>query len=116
MWPDAVNGLFEILGGFAILDHCRQLYKDKMVRGASWKAVAFFTVWGYWNLFFYPHLDQWWSFSGGVFIAATNMLWIGMMLYYIRREKELRALIPEPEGRSAMLAKRVRLYSEINDA
>ncbi len=115
MWPDIINGSFEILGGFAILDHCRQLYKDKMVRGASWKAVAFFTIWGYWNLFFYPHLDQWWSFRGGVFIAAANMLWIGMMLYYIRKEKR-EPLSNVPTSRVAMLAKRVRLYKELNDA
>jgi hypothetical protein len=84
---DFVNGAFELFGGVAILAHCRQLYKDKQVRGASWAATAFFTAWGWWNLYYYPHLDQWLSFAGGVVIVLANTLWISMMLYYIRRER-----------------------------
>ena len=57
-----------------------------MVRGVSWMATTFFTSWGYWNLYYYPHLDQWWSFAGGVLIVVANTLWIGMMIYYIRQE------------------------------
>lgn len=85
--PDLINGAFEALGGFAILGHCWRLYKDKQVRGASWFATVFFTAWGVWNLYYYPHLDQWLSFTGGLFIVAANTLWVGLMLYYIRQEK-----------------------------
>lgn len=86
-WQDLVNGSFEMFGGMAVLLHCRQLYRDKIVRGVSWVATAFFTTWGVWNLYFYPHLDQWLSFAGGIMIVSVNALWIGMKLYYIRRER-----------------------------
>lgn len=117
MSPDLINGIFESAGAAAILDHCWQLWKDKSVRGVSWKAVTFFTLWGYWNLFYYPHLDQWWSFWGGVFIVASNMLWLCMMLYYIRAESTTDARVTEDGvrySRKAELARRVRAYVEVN--
>jgi hypothetical protein len=40
-----------------------------------------------WNLYYYPHLDQWWSFAGGLVIVAANVLWIGLMVYYLWRER-----------------------------
>jgi hypothetical protein len=86
-WQDLVNGAFEIGGGLMVLLHCRQLYRDKQVRGASWIATAFFASWGWWNLYYYPHLNQWLSFAGGVVIVLANTLWVFMMLYYIRRER-----------------------------
>jgi hypothetical protein len=86
-WQDGVNGLYELLAGAAVLMHCWRLYKDKKVRGASWIATAFFFSWGLWNLYYYPHLDQWLSFVGGLGIVAANCVWLTMMLYYIRNEK-----------------------------
>jgi len=86
-YPDLVNSLFEFSGGFFILLHCRRLFKDKQVKGVSIFATTFFTSWGYWNLFYYPHLDQWLSFIGGLFIVAANSVWVGMMIYYLRRER-----------------------------
>lgn len=88
MTPDMINGLFEACGSVAIFAHCHRLWKDKQVRGASWLATAFFTAWGFWNLYYYPHLDQWWSFAGGIGIATANLLWVGMMVYYIRKENK----------------------------
>ena len=63
-----------------------QLYRDKCIRGVHWSATLFFASWGYWNLFYYPHLDQWWSFSGGVSIVAANTVWVAQMFYYGRKE------------------------------
>lgn len=82
MLPDLLNGLFEALGGLMILNHCRVLFKDKEVKGVSILSTCFFTSWGLWNLFYYPHLDQWWSFAGGVVIVCANALWITLMLWY----------------------------------
>ena len=87
MWPDLVNGLFEGLAGFMILNHCRVLYKDKKVRGISVLSTFFFSLWGVWNLFYYPHLGQWISFVGGLFIVAANFLWVYLLVYYTRKEK-----------------------------
>jgi len=84
-WPDKINGLYEAVGGFFILLHCWRLYKDKKVKGVSIVAVIFFTSWGVWNLWYYPHLNQWMSFVGGLFIVVSNSLWIWLLIRYRKR-------------------------------
>ena len=86
-WFDLINSLFEISGGFFIGISILKTYKDKIVRGVSWLTVSFFAVWGYWNLFYYPSLNQWLSFSGGVFIVTMNTIWIVQLIYYTYKEK-----------------------------
>lgn len=83
---DIVNGLFETAGGFFILLSILKLHREKIVRGVSWIHVGFFSSWGYWNLYFYPSLDQWFSFWGGVLLVASNTYWLGQMVFYIARE------------------------------
>ncbi len=81
-WQDIVNGAFEAAAGFAVLNHCFALHRDKAVRGLSVASTAFFTLWGLWNLYYYPHLDQFWSFAGGVFITIANAIYVGMLVHY----------------------------------
>jgi hypothetical protein len=83
--PDLINGLFELVGGLFVFDHCRALYRDKKVMGVSVIATGAFFAWGVWNLFYYPHLDQWLSFAGGIVIVSGNCLWLAMLLHYSRR-------------------------------
>lgn len=85
--PDLMNGIFELGGAFALYQNVRTLRQDKMVRGVHWLPTGFFAAWGLWNLFYYPNLDQWFSFFGGVAIVSINLLWLGMMVYYMRKEK-----------------------------
>jgi hypothetical protein len=80
--PDVVNGLFEFGGSLMLWRNVYQLYKDKMVRGVHWGPTAFFMSWGFWNLYFYPHLDQIWSFAGGISIVLANTVWFFQMLKY----------------------------------
>lgn len=82
--PDVINGLFEFVGGFFILNHARVLYRHKLVKGVSVLSTVFFSSWGIWNLYYYPVLDQWWSFAGGLSITLANLLWISLMFYYIK--------------------------------
>ena len=84
---DNVNGLFETVGGAFVLLNVLRLYRDKKVRGVSPATVAFFTVWGFWNLVYYPALDQWWSALGASSVALVNTIWLGQMIYYISKEK-----------------------------
>lgn len=84
MWPDLINGLFEALGGLAIWANVKRIRRDKLVRGVDLRATLFFTSWGYWNLFYYPHLNQWISFAGGLMIVAGNTAWI----YYAWRYRK----------------------------
>jgi hypothetical protein len=87
LWPDAVNAAFELAGGLFILLSVLKLHRDKQVRGVSWVHVSFFALWGYWNLFFYPHLDQWLSFAGGLVIVTANTLWVVQLIYYTLKER-----------------------------
>lgn len=87
---DLINGLFEVLAGLMVLNHCRVLYADKVVRGVSVATTVFFTAWGIWNLFYYPALGQPWSFAGGLVMVAANALYVGMLLHYTDRLRPVR--------------------------
>lgn len=82
MINDYVNATFEIMGGGFVLDHCRIVLRDKAVKGLSIVSVFFFTLWGYWNIYYYPSLGQWASFWGGVFIVIANTWWVTLLLKY----------------------------------
>lgn len=83
--PDVINGAFELLGGLTTGLNIRALMRDKQVRGVDWRLTFFYTAWGLWNLFYYPHLGQWASFAGGVVIVAGNLVWLALVIHYRRR-------------------------------
>ena len=83
-WADTTNGLYEVLGGLLVLNHCRAVLRDKAVAGVSIVSVALFTTWGMWNLYYYPSLGQWCSFGGGIVIMSANALWVMLLLRYRR--------------------------------
>lgn len=89
IWQDKMNGLFEFAGGLFILLSCIKLYRDKKVRGISFVHVGYFTLWGYWNIYYYPYLDQWISFIGGLSVVLMNTIWLLMLICYLRKEKIL---------------------------
>ena len=82
---DIINGLFECAGGLFIALHCWQLYIQKDVKGVSMTAFAFFAIWGYWNLYYYPSLNQIASFVGGCLVVVMNTFWVIMAIYYVRK-------------------------------
>ena len=83
--PDFINGVFECFGSAFIFLHIIKLHRDKQVRGVSIIATIFFALWGFWNLYFYPHNGLTMSFIGGCFIVVANCIWIGQMFYYKNR-------------------------------
>lgn len=76
---DLINGGFEAVAALFTLNHCRVLLRDRAVAGVSIASMAFFTLWGVWNLWFYPHLGQAWSFAGGVLLVAANALYVALL-------------------------------------
>lgn len=80
--PDLINGTYECLGGIFLLNNCLHLYKDREIKGVSLITSTFFCSWGYWNLWYYPYLNQWMSFVGGCLVVIANTLWILMAIYY----------------------------------
>jgi hypothetical protein len=87
---DLINGCYECLGGLFISFSIVRLYKDKIVRGVSFWPVLFFQTWGIWNLIFYPSVECWLSFYGGLCVTTANTIWLIQMFYYIHREKSLK--------------------------
>jgi hypothetical protein len=85
MIPDLINALFESVSGAMLWINVFQILKDKSVRGVHWLPTLFFTVWGYWNLFYYPHLNQWLSFAGGLIMVAGNTTWMFLIFRYWRK-------------------------------
>lgn len=84
--PDLINGVFEATGSVAVWANVRRLYRDKIIKGVCWQPMVFFSSWGVWNLYYYPHLGQWLSFLGGISIALANIVWTAMAVYYLRRK------------------------------
>lgn len=84
---DLFNAVFELGGCLLVLLSIRQTLRDKQVRGVHWGTVLFFACWGYWNLYYYPHLGQWLSLAGGIGVTVANSTWVGLLIYYSRKEK-----------------------------
>ena len=86
-WADAVNGSFEMSSGFLLWNNVRILIRQKEVRGVSIITTTVFALWGYWNLYYYPSLNQWLSFIGGLNVVAANTVWVILAIYYTRRSR-----------------------------
>ena len=89
MSADLINGAFEAVGAFLILNHCRAVLHDKAVAGVSVLSTAVFAVWSFWNLYYYPSLGQWWSFTGGLAIVVANCWYVSLLVKhrFIAEEK-----------------------------
>jgi hypothetical protein len=84
-WPDIVNACFEAGAALAIVLSILRLRREKMVMGYDPITVAFFTVWGGWNIYFYgPALGQWFSLGAGIVVFVTNFVCVSHMYWYIR--------------------------------
>jgi hypothetical protein len=79
---DKINSGFELAGGFFIILHILRVLHDKSVAGVSVMTVLFFTIWGYWNLYYYKSIRQKWSLRATYFITAMNSVWLVLLIYY----------------------------------
>jgi len=82
MTPDIINALFEFVGAIAAFHNCKVAFRDKSVKGVSIVSTTYFTSWGIWNLYYYPNLNQIYSFYGGCFLTIANFVWILLMIKY----------------------------------
>lgn len=85
MTSDLFNGAFEATSAAFVTLNVRQLILDKQIKGLSLIPATFFAAWGGFNLWFYPHLNLWWSFAGGVLLTTVSMLWLGLAIYFQRK-------------------------------
>lgn len=87
MSPDVINALFELGGAVAVFLSVLRTIKERNMAGVSGAHVAFFLAWGLWNLFYYPNLDQFWSFAAGAILTAVNFAFAMLWLKYGRTKK-----------------------------
>jgi len=83
--PDLINGIFEFGIAIPLAKGVMMLRSDKIVRGFYWPTIAWTTAWGLWNLYYYPHLDQWLSFVGGLLVVSVNLTWLAHVYWYANR-------------------------------
>ena len=86
MLPDLINGLFEGLGALLIWLNVKTLIQTKQLIGFRLSVVAFFAAWGYWNLFYYPSLNQPISTAFALVLALGNTFYTVLALIYRRRD------------------------------
>ena len=84
---DLINGSYELLGAIFQSLNVYKTFKDKMIRGVHWGSILFFTTWGWFNLLYYPHLDQPFSTFGAGMLALVNTIWICQIVYYWRKNE-----------------------------
>jgi hypothetical protein len=85
MKMDLINALFELGGTFMMLPSLERVYRTKIVQGVHWLTPLFFWLWGLWNIFYYPSLDQGLSFIAGCLLFVTNTAWLYLILRYTPR-------------------------------
>ncbi len=79
---DIANAVFELGGACLLWINVKKLQADKQVRGVFWPVTGFFGVWGLWNLYYYPSLDQWASFAAGIVLVSANIVWVCLAIHY----------------------------------
>lgn len=86
MIPDLINASFEVFASVVSTLSLIAIYKAKRIVGASPWPTVFFSAWGLWNLFYYPHLGQFLSTGAAIGMLGINVTWL--YLYYVYKEKE----------------------------
>ena len=82
MINDIINGIFRLIVTPFILLSVRKLLKDKQVKGVCWMHISLFAVWGYWGLYYFSSLNQWWSFAGECLVVVANTFYAITLIYY----------------------------------
>jgi hypothetical protein len=82
MTGDVVNAAFEMVGSAFTWMNVLRVRRDRGYAGIYLPAILFFFSWGFWNLFYYPSLGQWWSFGAGLSLVCANLAWVVAMVYY----------------------------------
>lgn len=82
MTPDHINSMFLLAGGSLNFLNVRRILVDRSVAGVSpWPTLMFF-LWGLWDCYYFPHLDQWWSLGGTMVACLPNGMWLYFYFKY----------------------------------
>lgn len=66
-----------------------RLQRDRSVKGIVWQLTIGYWLWGVWNMVYYgPVLDQWASWTAGLFVVTGNFVWLVLWLKILWEEKK----------------------------
>ena len=82
---DLVNGLFESGGAFLTWINVYKICKDKETKGVFYPVWIFMSLWGLWNLYYYPSVGHYISFYAGIVLVLGNIFWVILAFIYNRR-------------------------------
>lgn len=91
---DGINALFELGGAIAVIPSIMKLLSDRHHAGVSAWTMMFFSAWGWWNLLYYPHLDQMLSTIGAAFLAVANTTYLILLVRFGARAQRARRASP----------------------
>ena len=80
--PDLINALFNVGGVTAVWISILTVMHDKNVAGIHWAMFLYFISWSSWNLIFWSHLKQWYSFIAGVLMVVSEFTYMILLIYY----------------------------------
>lgn len=84
---DFLNALFEFVGAIAVWMNIWVYAKDRSVKGVYWPMSIFYCLWGGFNLWYYPSLNQWFSFYAGILVFVGNFIWLIWVLFDIYKDR-----------------------------
>lgn len=96
MTPDTINAALELGGALFSALNVVRLWRDRTIAGVDWRAFAFFTGWGVWNLYYYPHLDQPLSALAALALVLVNTAWLLLAFWCARERRRINRLIAMP--------------------
>lgn len=82
MIPDLINAAFQLSGGLFVALSIADIYRKKAVAGHTLTTTGFFLSGGFWNLYYFPALGQWWSTVGAYGMCAANVVLTGFIIKY----------------------------------
>lgn len=84
---DQTNALFEAIGSILIWSNVLRLRRDKTVVGSNWWVVGYWSALGIWFCWYYFLVGHYLSMGVQAVIAAGNITWTSLALYYSRRRQ-----------------------------
>lgn len=87
VYIDLINAAFELFAGAFLLLNVREIIRTKMVKGVHLAPAMFFTIWGVWNIFYYPVLQQKYSFYAALLVVFANGAWVILAIYYKNKNR-----------------------------
>ena len=87
--PDLINGTIEFAGSLAAWVNLITLWKDRGYAGISIPVMAFFAGRSLWRGYFYWHLHQPISGTGGLSNGFAYVFFVVLMLYFGKKKWEL---------------------------